>query len=76
MGTFSFHLVVFIILSVEDKLSWSPAIDLKTYSASPAAQLSIVTFVINQILKQVEPAPSHVTQNEKKMTQSWQLKPL
>lgn len=49
----------------------SPTISLETCSAAPVTQLLRVTFVINQILKQVEPATSNVTHSGKKMTQSW-----
>ena len=51
----------------------SPAIGVEACSAAHVTQLSRVTFVIMQILKQVEPATCNMSHSGKKVTQSWQL---
>lgn len=52
----------------------SLTIGVEACSAAHVTQLSRVTFVIIQILKQVEPATCNVSHSGKKVTQSWQLK--
>ena len=52
----------------------SPTIGVEACSAAHVTQPSRVTFVIIQILKQVEPATCNVSHSGKKVTQSWQLK--